>query len=157
MQGFVSALTVVSFIFLYPATFNLLEVAAIQKPSFRIYEDGIMRITRHPQLTGQVLWCIAHAAWMGTSFTLTASLMLVAHHCFGAWNGDRRLRDAYGEAWVAFAERTSVLPFVAMMDGRQKFVPKEFFRWAYVGVVIAVWGFYVAHPAVLRLVGELNI
>jgi len=43
-----------SFYLLYPATFNLLEIAAVQKPTFRIYETGIMRITRHPQLWGQV-------------------------------------------------------------------------------------------------------
>lgn len=40
----------VSFFFLYPSTFNLLEVAAVDKPKMHLWETGIMRITRHPQV-----------------------------------------------------------------------------------------------------------
>jgi len=40
----------VSFFFLYPSTFNLLEVAAVDKPKLHLWETGIMRITRHPQV-----------------------------------------------------------------------------------------------------------
>ncbi|XP_039050033.1 15-cis-zeta-carotene isomerase, chloroplastic-like isoform X2 [Hibiscus syriacus] len=43
-------LNFVSFIFLYPSTFNLLEVAAVDKPEMHLWETGIMRITRHPQV-----------------------------------------------------------------------------------------------------------
>lgn len=152
----VYSLTFISFLLLYPATFNLLEVAAVQKPSFRIYETGITRITRHPQLWGQALWCVAHSMWIGSTFCITASLALVAHHFFGAWNGDRRLRDKYGEEWNNYEQRTSLVPFVAVAQGKQTLKPQEFFRWAYVGVVAFVLGGYAAHPYVLRLIGELN-
>ena len=40
----------ISFFFLYPSTFNLLEVAAVDKPKLHMWETGIMRITRHPQV-----------------------------------------------------------------------------------------------------------
>lgn len=40
----------VSFFFLYPSTFNLLEVAAVDKPKMHLWETGIIRITRHPQV-----------------------------------------------------------------------------------------------------------
>lgn len=40
----------ISFFFLYPSTFNLLEVAAVDKPKLHLWETGIMRITRHPQV-----------------------------------------------------------------------------------------------------------
>lgn len=40
----------ISFFFLYPSTFNLLEVAAVDKPKMHLWETGIMRITRHPQV-----------------------------------------------------------------------------------------------------------
>ncbi|OSX81179.1 hypothetical protein BU14_0025s0060 [Porphyra umbilicalis] len=108
-----------SFLLLYPATFNLAEVAAVAKPGFRIYEAGVMRITRHPQLWGQVLWCVAHGAWLGSSMVVVASAGLIAHHLFGAWHGDVRLRERYGAEWDAYARRTSLLPFVALADGRQ--------------------------------------
>ena len=54
----------ISFLFLYPATFNLLEIAAISKPQVHLYETGILRICRHPQMVGQVIWCIAHTLWL---------------------------------------------------------------------------------------------
>lgn len=148
--------TFISFLFLYPATFNLLEVAAVQRPSFRIYESGITRISRHPQLTGQVLWCLAHTAWIGSSFTLVASLALVAHHCFGAWNGDRRLRDRYGDVWRAYADRTSILPFAAIFSGKQQLILAEFIKPAYLGVIAATLAFYAAHPAMYRAVTQLH-
>jgi len=66
-------LSAISFFFLYPATFNLLEIAAIQKPQVHLYETGILRVTRHPQMVGQVIWCIGHTLWLGTSFTLLTS------------------------------------------------------------------------------------
>ena len=46
---FVWFLTAISFLFLYPATYNLLEIPSVLKPQVRIYGTGIMRITRHPQ------------------------------------------------------------------------------------------------------------
>lgn len=48
----------ISFLFLYPATFNLLEVAAVDKPKLHLYETGIMRITRHPQVYSNPNNCI---------------------------------------------------------------------------------------------------
>lgn len=44
----------ISFFFLYPSTFNLLEVAAVDKPKMHLWETGIMRITRHPQVYAQL-------------------------------------------------------------------------------------------------------
>ncbi|MEN9247351.1 MAG: NnrU family protein, partial [Gloeomargarita sp. GMQP_bins_69] len=66
----VTVFSVISFLFLYPATFNLGEITAIQKPQVHLYTQGIMRICRHPQMVGQTLWCIAHTLWIGSSFTL---------------------------------------------------------------------------------------
>ena len=49
------SLTAISFLFLYPATYNLLEIPSVLKPKVRIYGTGIMRITRHPQAFGQII------------------------------------------------------------------------------------------------------
>ncbi|HRD41749.1 MAG TPA: NnrU family protein, partial [Prochlorococcaceae cyanobacterium AMR_MDS_5431] len=46
-------LTAISFVFLYPATYNLLEIPAILMPRIRLYGNGIIRVTRHPQAIGQ--------------------------------------------------------------------------------------------------------
>ncbi|AZB72568.1 NnrU family protein [Synechococcus elongatus] len=138
-------LTAISFVFLYPATFNLLEIAAIAQPQVRLYETGITRITRHPQTFGQILWCIAHSLWLGTSFMMVASAGLIAHHLFSIWHGDRRLRKRYGEAFEELKSRTSIIPFLAIAQGKQTLVWKEFVRPAYLGVAIAIGLFWFAH------------
>ncbi|TKW28305.1 hypothetical protein SEVIR_3G306500v4 [Setaria viridis] len=139
----------ISFFFLYPSTFNLLEVAAVDKPKLHMWETGIMRITRHPQMVGQVIWCLAHTLWIGNSVAVAASVGLIGHHLFGAWNGDRRLASRYGEAFEVLKKRTSVVPFAAIVDGRQKLPKdyyKEFFRLPYFAITSLTLGAYFAHP-----------
>ncbi len=149
-------LSAISFIFLYPATFNLLEIAAIDKPQVHLYETGIIRITRHPQMVGQVIWCVAHTLWMGTSFTLVTSLGLVAHHLFAVWHGDRRLQARYGESFEAVKSRTSVIPFLAIIQGRQTLEWREFLRWAYGGVAIFIILLWQAHPVLIRATSSVG-
>ncbi|MEM6837025.1 MAG: NnrU family protein [Cyanobacteria bacterium P01_C01_bin.120] len=149
-------LSAVSFIFLYPATFNLLEIAAVQKPQVHLYETGIIRITRHPQMVGQVIWCIAHTLWLGTTFMLVTSAGLIAHHLFAVWHGDRRWQSRYGDAFLAVKERTSVMPFWAVLQGRQQLKWQEFLRPAYVGILLFVLGFWWVHPQLVQASQRLN-
>ena len=137
--------TAVSFLFLYPATYNLLEIPAGLKPQVRLYATGIIRISRHPQAIGQILWCITHALWIGSSFMLVTCFGLVAHHLFAVWHGDRRLKERFGEAFDDLKANTSVLPFRAVIDGRQQLDWREFLRPAQVGILIAVGVFWWAH------------
>ncbi|ERN10047.1 hypothetical protein AMTRI_Chr06g172590 [Amborella trichopoda] len=141
--------SVISFFFLYPSTFNLLEVAAVDKPKMHLWETGIMRITRHPQMVGQVIWCLAHTLWIGNSMAVAASAGLISHHLFGVWNGDRRLALRHGEAFEAVKKRTSIIPFAAILDGRQKLPKdyfKEFIRLPYLTICALTIGIYLAHP-----------
>ncbi|KAJ1472683.1 NnrU protein-domain-containing protein [Baffinella frigidus] len=134
VHEFCWVMSFISFWFLYPSTFNLLEVAAVDKPKVHMWETGIMRVTRHPQLVGQIIWCIPHTLYVGNSFMIWTSLALCAHHSFGAWHGDRRLQDRYGEAFEAVKSRTSVVPFAAIADGRQQLPEKwwtEYLRGPY--------------------------
>eukprot|EP00897_Mesotaenium_endlicherianum_P009192 jgi/Mesen1/8300/ME000451S07503 len=141
-------LSFISFFFLYPSTFNLLEVAAVDKPKVHMWETGIMRITRHPQMAGMVIWALAHAMWIGNSFTLTTCIALSAHHAFGVWHGDQRLSAKYGEAFDAVKDRTSIIPFAAIVEGRQKLPAdyyKEFMRVPYYAIVGVTLGAYFSH------------
>ncbi|KXZ44175.1 hypothetical protein GPECTOR_71g536 [Gonium pectorale] len=147
-------LNFVSFWFLYPSTFNILEVAAVDKPKLHLWETGIMRIRfagggRHPQMVGQAIWCAAHTLWIGNSFMVVTSACLMAHHLFGCWHGDRRLKAKYGDAFEAVKARTSVIPFAAILDGRQQLPAdywKEFARAPYFAVTALTLGAYWAHP-----------
>lgn len=155
IKSLVWILSAISFLFLYPATFNLLEIAAIQKPEIHLYETGIIRITRHPQMVGQVIWCIAHTLWLGTSFTLVTSFGLIAHHLFAVWHGDRRWQQKYGETFAKLKARTSVIPFLAIIDGRQTLKWQEFLRPAYLGVAAFVWLVWWAHPWLMQATAKV--
>ena len=139
----------VSFLFLYPSTFNLLEIAAVQPPQLHLWETGIIRITRHPQAVGQAMWCLAHSLWLGTSTALAASAALVLHHAYSTWHGDRRLKQRHGEAFEYVKSKTSIIPFQAILEGRQELPDdyyKEFLRGPYALVVGGTLIAYLAHP-----------
>lgn len=142
----VIGLSGLSFVFLYPATFNLLEIAAVQKPQIHLFESGIIRITRHPQMVGQIIWCLAHLLWVGSSFMVVTSLGLIAYHLFGVWHGDHRLERKYGQAFRDLKERTTLIPGLAIWQGKQPWRPQEFLRWSYVGVLSFVIILYTLHP-----------
>jgi uncharacterized membrane protein len=156
VEPIVWLLSALSFLLLYPATFNLLEVAAIQKPQVHLYETGVIRISRHPQMVGQVVWCFAHALWLGTTFMVVTCVGLIAHHLFAVWHGDRRMALRYGEAFEAVKARTSVIPFRAILDGRQQLQWREFFRPAYVGVALFVGLFWVLHPSLVEWTSRVS-
>ena len=148
--------TAVSFLFLYPATYNLLEIPAVLKPQVRLYATGIIRISRHPQAIGQILWCLTHALWIGSSFMLVTCFGLVAHHLFAVWHGDRRLKERFGEAFDELKATTSVLPFKAVIDGRQQLDWREFLRPAQGGIAIAVGVFWWAHRFIPTAAGMVR-
>ncbi|WP_320666528.1 NnrU family protein [Prochlorococcus sp. MIT 1307] len=138
-------LTAISFLFLYPATYNLLEIPAVRKPEVRLYTTGIIRISRHPQAVGQVLWCFTHGLWIGSSFMMVTCVGLICHHLFAVWHGDRRLKAKFGDSFDELRRTTSVFPFLAVIDGRQKLQWNEFLRPSQLGICIAIGVFWWAH------------
>ena len=155
VKPLVWSLSALSFLFLYPATFNLLEIAAVTKPQVHLYESGIIRITRHPQMVGQVIWCVAHTLWIGSSFTLLTSIGLIAHHLFAVWHGDRRLYQRYGDAFSKVKERTSVIPFLAIWEGRQTLMWSEFLRPSYLGVTAFILLLWFGHPWLVNATAKI--
>jgi len=149
-------LTAISFLFLYPATYNLLEIPSVQRPKIRIYSTGIMRVTRHPQAIGQIIWCIAHSLWIGTSFTLVTSLGLIFHHLFAIWHGDKRLEFKFGEEFYKFRESTSIIPFLAIIEGRQVFKFREYFKLSQIGILIAIIVIWTSHKYINIAVTQFN-
>ena len=95
------------------------------------------------------MWSAAHLAMVGTSFTALTMALLVGHHYFACWNGDRRLEDQYGEDFLKIKERTSVVPFKAIVEGRQvlpKDYWKELVRAPLILISVGTLGAYFAHP-----------
>ena len=149
-------LSAISFLFLYPATYNLLEIPAVLKPRVRIYATGIIRVTRHPQAIGQIIWCFAHTLWIGTSFTLLTSIGLILHHLFAIWHGDKRLANRFGEQFEKFKENTSIVPFMAIIEGRQEFKIKEFIKLSQLGILVAIGVLWWSHQYINIAVKTFN-
>lgn len=129
------------------------------------HEEGMKNTTNHEKsfsintdlanlgfslkMVGQVMWCLAHTVWIGNSVAVAASIGLIGHHLFGVWNGDRRLAKRYGADFEAVKRRTSIVPFAAIVNGRQKLPDdyyKEFVRLPYLSITALTIGAYVAHP-----------
>ena len=70
---------------------------------------------------------------------------LIAHHLFAIWHGDRRLTIKFGKEFEDVKKKTSVFPFLAVLDGRQKLQIKEFLRPSQMGIIIAVYFFWWSH------------
>lgn len=70
------------------------------------------------------------------------------------WNGDRRLRNKHGQEFEIIKERTSLVPFAAILDGRQVLPERyldEFLRGPYGLVVGGTLLAYLAyHTALLH-------
>jgi len=83
--------------------------------------SGMLRITRHPFLWGVAIWATGHLLVNGdvAGLILFGSLLLLA--LFGTVSIDAKRKRALGEAWSAFAAKTSNPPFAAILGGRQSF------------------------------------
>jgi len=118
-------------------------------PRLLLLEIHFLHLSFALQMVGQVIWCLAHTIWIGNSVAVAASFGLIAHHLSGVWNGDRRLAIKFGEDFELVKSRTSVVPFAAILDGRQKLPQdfyKEFLRLPYLIITALTLGAYFAHP-----------
>ncbi len=86
---------------------------------------GVIRITRHPILAGIGLWAVMHILCDGNvaSWVFFGSLLGVC--ALGANNIDRKRTAALGEAYASIKKRTSIIPFVAVIEGRTAFAAEE--------------------------------
>jgi uncharacterized membrane protein/cytochrome c2 len=82
--------------------------------------SGIVRITRHPTLWSFTLWGLLHIPPNGdiASLLLFGSIAVLA--LTGMVHIDARRRASLGDAWSAFAQQTSVIPFAAIAAGRTR-------------------------------------
>jgi len=109
---------------------------------------GIERITRHPFLWGVVLWSVTHLIYNGdlaSTIFFTTFLVLALR---GPFSIDRKRKRVHGPDWERFAAVTSNVPFMAIAEGRNKFVFREI-GWMPVVVITALYaGFLHFHKAV---------
>lgn len=79
---------------------------------------GIFAITRNPFLWAVAAWALLHIAANGdvASMILFGGLLVLA--VGGAYHIDAKRRAKLGLPWMAYAARTSNMPFAAIIEGR---------------------------------------
>lgn len=87
--------------------------------------QGMVRITRHPFLWGAAIWAAFHIAANGdrASLVFFGTFLVVA--LAGMVSIDKKRKRTMGADWDAFAAKTSLIPFRAIVTGRNKFHFKE--------------------------------
>ena len=100
----------------YPASPTALFADRVRPPR------GLARVTRHPFFVGLALMALAHVLLaprlVGTVFQGGFALLALA----GAWHQDRKLLAQRGAAYKEYLASTSIVPFGAVLAGRQRLV-----------------------------------
>ena len=106
---------------LSPSPSNLLAMRRLpEKPV-----HGVIRISRHPVLGGIGVWAFMHILCDGnlSSWMFFGSILCLC--ALGANNIDRKRMAVMGEAYASIKRRTSIVPFVAIIEGRTAFAAEE--------------------------------
>jgi uncharacterized membrane protein len=136
-------------LFAYSLTASATSPAVAGLPKDRLPVVGIMRITRDPMLWSFALWAAAHLLVNGD----VASVLLFGAILVTALNGmisiDRKRRRALGPVWDEFTARTSIIPFAAILAGRNELKLAELPLWrAALGAALFLVALF-AHPYVI--------
>jgi uncharacterized membrane protein len=100
--------------------------------------QGIVRVTRHPFLTGVGLWAIVHLIGKGDVASLVFFAVWAVVALAGTVSIDDKRQRLLGAAWEPFAAQTSIVPFAAIAAGRNRFSPGEIGAWR-LGIAVVVY------------------
>jgi len=107
---------------------------------------GIIRVTRHPVMWSFLLWALAHLLARGDMKSLVFFGSFAVLASVGTLLMDRRKQQSLGENWARFAAVSSNLPFVAILQGRNKFAAAEI-GWRNPAIGLALYAlFFWLHP-----------
>jgi uncharacterized membrane protein len=99
---------------------------------------GILRVTRHPMLWAFAIWAAIHLLILGTlgggvffgAFLITALV--------GMPSVDAKIAKRDPQRWASYAQATSIVPFVAISQGRNRFDIAEIGWWR-PALAVALW------------------
>lgn len=107
------------------------ESAAAAEPT------GVLRITRHPFLWGAALWAAFHLLANGDAASVVFFGTFLVLAVAGTYSIDAKRARKMGAAWAPFANRTSNVPFAAILSGRNSFKLGELLSWRQAAAIAA--------------------
>jgi uncharacterized membrane protein len=101
---------------------SLLGNPAFPKPGAGRREIGpakrVFAITRHPMNTSFMLWALVHISLSGSPRNLIVAGGILLLAWVGSLGQDAKKARLLGEVWTSWMERTSFVPFGALIAGR---------------------------------------
>lgn len=82
--------------------------------------SGIFAVTRHPMNMAFILWALTHIALLGALPNLIVATGILVLSVVGSIGQDHKKLNVIGEPWRQWMERTSFVPFAALISGRAK-------------------------------------
>ena len=146
----------IALILMFPALILIVAGVLTKSPTATMQEKlllhgdgatGILRITRHPLLSGIALWSAVHVLANGDLPSLIFFGTFFVVVLAGSRSIDHKRYVAFGADWQRFATETSILPFGAILLGRNKFKPGELGWRALLGIALYAALVYF-HPSI---------
>lgn len=115
----------------------------------------VFAITRHPMNWSFILWALVHISLSGSARNLIVASGILILAVAGSLGQDRKKARQLGQAWREWQERTSFVPFAALLQGRVRWsaaMPSGFalFGGLIFWAVVTSW-----HAPVVSPLGEL--
>ncbi len=104
--------------------------------------QGVTRITRHPFQWAVVLWAFTHLVANGDLVSWVFFLSFALISFVGTLHMDRKKAAGFGTAWQGYAAVTSNVPLLAILQGRNRLVPKELLMPTVVGLIVYALVYY---------------
>jgi uncharacterized membrane protein len=107
---------------------------------------GVTRVTRHPMLWSFAIWAAVHVIGNGDRASIVFFGAFLITALAGMPSIDAKLERRDPATWQALSATTSIVPFAAIVAGRNKFVPRECGWVMPVAGVIAWLALLLLHP-----------
>lgn len=110
---------------------------------------GFLKVTRHPMFWGIALWAGSHIPANGDKASVYFFGAFVVLALIGMPLQDKKKEELHGAAWGPFALRTSIIPFLAAIQGRSGLKWSDISWWrVLLGLALFV-GFVFGHEFVI--------
>ena len=107
---------------------------------------GMIRVTRHPMLWSFAIWAAVHMVGNGDTAALVFFGAFLVTALAGMPSIDVKLARRNAAGWQALSAATSIVPFAAIAQGRNRFAPSEI-GWLTPAIGVVVWiVVLVGHP-----------
>lgn len=99
---------------------------------------GVIRVTRHPMLWSFAIWAAVHIIGNGDIAAIIFFGAFLVTALAGMPSIDAKLARRDMGSWQALSGATSIVPFAAIAQGRNRLVPNEI-GWRTPAIAVVVW------------------